>query len=107
MPDQSAPKVAHLVFFTLKESSGESRQALVASCEEYLTGHAGVEHFSVGIRGDDFTRPANDQEFDVGLHVIFDSRAAHDAYQVDPRHVEFIERNKDSWKSVRIFDSYV
>ena len=45
--------------------------------------------------------------FDVSLLIVFESRAAHDAYQAAPRHLEFIERNASLWKGVRVFDSYL
>jgi hypothetical protein len=41
------------------------------------------------------------------LHVVFENRAAHDAYQTAPRHLKFIEENKATWKKVRVFDSDV
>ena len=46
-------------------------------------------------------------DFDVALHVVFDSREAHDAYQTAPRHNQFIDENKPNWERVRVFDSYV
>lgn len=96
-----------MVFFTLNESTPEARHALVDSCHKYLTNHTGVAYFSAGARGEDFQRPVNDQDFDVALHVVFESREAHDTYQESPRHVEFVAANKASWKAIRVFDSYV
>ena len=49
----------------------------------------------------------NDLDFDVGLHVVFTDRAAHDAYQTTPAHLRFIAENKDNWKRMRVFDSVV
>jgi hypothetical protein len=49
----------------------------------------------------------NDQDFDVALHLVFRDKAAHDAYQVAPKHQQFIEESQDNWKQVRVFDSYV
>ena len=43
----------------------------------------------------------------VGLHMVFESKAAHDAYQDDPTHNQFIAENKPTWASVRVFDSWV
>ena len=43
----------------------------------------------------------------VALHVVFDGRESHDAYQEAPEHLEFIEGQKDNWKKVRVFDSDV
>lgn len=106
MPE-SASKVAHIVFFTLKDRTDSARQALVASCDKYLQGHPGVDYYSAGIRGEDFTRPVNDDQYDVALHIIFASREAHDAYQTMAEHVQFIEENKASWAQIRVFDSYI
>jgi hypothetical protein len=52
-------------------------------------------------------RDVNDTSFDVALHVVLADKASYDKYAVAPRHLEFIEQNKDSWKKVRVFDSYV
>lgn len=97
--------VVHNVFFTLKEGGREEIAHLIAQCQEYLTGHPGVEYFSAGGLVEDLDRPVNDREFHVGLHVVFRDRATHDAYQVSERHQAFIEHNKDTWSQVRVFDS--
>ena len=34
-------------------------------------------------------------------------KAAHDKYQNDQRHIQFINENKAGWAKVRVFDSYV
>ena len=104
MPEQS---VAHMVFFTLKDPSAVAIEHLLKSCQQHLTDHAGVTHFSVGPRGEEFTRPVNNQSYHAGLHVVFENKQAHDEYQVHPRHLAFIEENKASWEKVEIFDSYV
>lgn len=103
--DTSAtPLLVHNVYFTLNKSTSEGRAKLVAACQQYLTGHAGTVHFSCGTRTADLTRPVNDQEFDVGLHIVFASRKDHDTYQTHPRHLQFIEENRATWKQVRVFD---
>ena len=54
------------------------------ACKKYLPTHPGVLHFSVGTLNPELDRPVNDRDFDVALHIVFDSKAAHDAYQVAP-----------------------
>ena len=98
------PKLAHHVFFTLKDRGDLSAQALVAACQQYLDNHEGLVAFSVGTRVPDLNRAVN-QDFDVSLHCVFQDRAAHDAYQTAERHLQFIAENKDSWASVRVCDS--
>ncbi|GIW96269.1 MAG: hypothetical protein KatS3mg110_4310 [Pirellulaceae bacterium] len=101
------PQLAHMVFFKLKESTPEARQKLVAACQKYLSGHEGTVYFSVGVLAEDLNRDVNDRDFDVALHLVFANKAAHDKYQGHPRHLKFIEENRDSWSKVRVFDSYV
>ncbi len=98
-------QLAHMVYFTLKDSSPAGIERQVAACRKYLPDHPGQTYFGIGIRTPDLARPVNDREFHVGLHVVFASRAAHDAYQVHPRHVQFIEESKPHWTSVRVFDA--
>ena len=99
--------IAHNVYFNLKDPSVASKAALVSACREHLTGHDGTAFFAVGTLAESLARPVNDRDFDVALHVVFDSIAAHDAYQEHPRHLRFVEENKDSWARVRVFDSAV
>ena len=99
------PRLAHHVFFTLLDDSQASVDRLLSACQKYLTDHEGVIDFSVGRRDPGLTRPVNDTEYHVSLHVIFRDRAAHDAYQTAPRHLEFIAEQKQGWKAVRVYDS--
>ena len=98
---------AHNVYFTLNDASLEQVDTLVAECHRYLKDHPGVVFFAAGTVSPDHDRPVNVRDFDVSLHVIFDSVAAQDAYQTAADHLTFIERNKDNWKQVRVFDSLV
>ena len=97
--------LAHNVYFTLHDASDAARARLVQACKKYLSGHPGTLFFACGTLAKDLARPVNDRDFDVGLHVIFETQAAHDAYQVAPRHEKFIEENKSNWSKVRVFDS--
>jgi len=103
----AAVLLAHNVFFTLHKSSPEARTKLEQACRKYLTGHPGTVFFACGELEPTLQRPVNDRAFDVGLHIIFATKADHDAYQVHPRHLQFIEENKADWKQVRVFDSTV
>ncbi len=99
--------LAHNVYFSLNDRSDAAREKLVAACKKYLSGHPGTVFFAAGVLAGELDRPVNDRDFDVALHVIFDSREAHDRYQKDARHLKFIEENTSNWKKVRVFDSYV
>lgn len=102
---ESGPQVVHNVYFSLHDNSPAAIERLVASCKKYLTDHPGTVYFNAGVLSQPLSRPVNDRDFDVALHVIFASMADHDAYQTHPRHIAFIEENKPTWKKVRVFDS--
>ena len=97
--------LGHMVYFTLKDSSDAAIERLLASATENLSGHPGTVFFAVGRRVPDLTRPVNDDQFHVALQMVFESREAHDVYQVHERHVKYIETNKDNWEQVRVFDA--
>ncbi len=97
-------RLAHHVFFTLKDNSEAAIETLLAECKTYLDDHDGVVDFAVGRRDTELSREVN-VKFDVSLHVIFRDRATHDVYQTAPRHLEFIERNKENWAQVQVCDS--
>jgi hypothetical protein len=97
--------LAHNVYFTLKDRSEASVQHLLAACRKYLPSHDGILSFACGTREPGLTRAVNDQEFDVSLHILFETKAAHDAYQVAPLHDEFVAECRDNWAKVRVFDS--
>lgn len=49
-------------------------------------------------------RPVIDRSYSYGLTEVFDNLAGHDAYQEHPIHLAFVERNKNKWTDVRIYD---
>jgi hypothetical protein len=111
MADDKKPSVekqiVHNVYFSLKESTPAGRQKLVDACKKLLSGHDGCVYFSAGEVSDRLTRDVNDRDWDVGLHIVFDSMASHDKYQDHPRHTQFIDENKSTWAKVRVFDTEV
>lgn len=94
-----------MVYFAMKDNSPAAIQQLLDSCKEHLSGHPGTVFFSAGTRVPDLNREVNDQEFDVALQLVFESRETHDRYQSHERHLKFIETNKDNWAKVRVFDA--
>lgn len=99
--------LGHMVYFALKDASASAVDKMLADCRKYLSGHPGTVFFAVGTVVPDLTREVNVRDFEVALQVVFVDRAAHDAYQVDPRHIQFIEENKPNWAKVRVFDANV
>lgn len=103
----AGPRLAHIVFFTLKEKTPAARAKLVAACQKYLKPHPGVVFFAAGTIAEDLKRDVNDRDFDVSLHIVFDTRENHDRYQTAELHKKFIAENQAMWAKVRVFDSLV
>ena len=101
------PRLAHNVFFTLSDKSPDKVKTLVEACHKYLNVQPGIVSFAAGPICSELDREVNDQDWDVGLHLIFVDKAAHDAYQDDATHNKFIEEMKSNWSKVRVFDSLV
>ncbi len=99
--------VAHNVFFTLKDRSDVAKTKLVNACRTYLKGHPGEVFFAAGVLAADLKRDVNVTDFDVSLHIVFKTKEDQDRYQTAPRHLKFIEENRENWDKVRVFDSYV
>ena len=103
----SAPRLAHNVFFKLKDASSTKVQELVDACKKYLNVQAGIVFFAAGPICAELDREVNDRDWHVGLHIVFIDKAAHDAYQDDATHIKFIDEMKPNWAGVRVFDSLV
>src|SRR5262249_50825547 len=99
------PMIGHMVYFQLKDNSPEAVARMVAACKQHLKGHDGEVFFAAGSLAKDFAREVNDRDWDVALHIVFKTKADHDRYQEHPRHLRFIDENKENWKKVRVFDS--
>jgi hypothetical protein len=97
--------LVHDVYFRLNDRSPEARERLVAACRKYLPGHEGIVLFTCGVVCDELARDVNDRDWDVGLHIVFRDRAAHDHYQLTDAHHQFISENKATWAKVRVFDT--
>lgn len=101
------PQLAHMVYFKLKDNSGGAKAKLTAACKLHLSNHPGTVYFGTGTRAGDLNRQFNDTEYDVSLHLVFANKDALDKYIEHPRHLKFLEENKDNWDKVRVFDSYL
>src|SRR5919197_4480292 len=101
----AAPRLAHNVFFKLKDASPARVQELMDACKKYLNVQPGIVFFAAGSLCAELARDVNDRDWLVGLHLVFIDKAAHDAYQEDPTHNRFIDEQKYNWARVRVFDS--
>jgi hypothetical protein len=82
---------SHVVIFWTDPAQPGAADELVAGAENYLRPIPGLLHFHIGKMAGSH-RPVVDQSYQVALNTVFPDRAAQDAYQVHPLHLEFVEK---------------
>jgi hypothetical protein len=97
--------LVHSVYFWLKPGTSDADRAQFRAEVEKLAAIRTIETIHVGIPASIAEREVTDRSFDVALTIVFKDGAAHDAYQVDPIHLAFVEGNREAWTRVQVFDS--
>lgn len=95
----------HNVYFWLKPELTAAQRAEFRRGVESLAGIKSVTKVDVGGPAPTGDRPVIERSYDVALIVQCRDIAAHDAYQVDPLHLEFVAKFKTYWTRVQIYDS--
>lgn len=88
---QSVSKLSHIVVFWADPANPAAADELVAGAKKYLPTIPGVEFIHVG-KMVTSPRPVVEQTYSVALNMVFKDQASQDAYQVHPRHIEFVEK---------------
>ena len=84
--------LSHCVIFWVKsDAPADAVEVLLAGCHTYLKDLPGVVHFHAGKMVPSY-REVVDQTYQVGLNVVFTDKAAEEAYQIHPTHLEFVEK---------------
>ena len=97
----------HSVFFQLKDSSESATAAFLDDCRTYLSCLPGILLFRTGQIVEEHKREVNMRDFHISLHIVFENKKYHDAYQTAEKHNVFVDRNKDNWGTVRVYDTYI
>jgi hypothetical protein len=97
--------LVHSVYFWLKPDLTETQRADFRRGVESLVGITSAEKVYVGSPAKTAKRPVVDDSYAVALTVVCQDVAAHDAYQVDPIHLKFVEQFKTCWTRVQIYDA--
>ena len=82
---------SHVVIFWTNPDIPTAAGDLLAGMEQYLRPIPGVLHFHIG-KMVPSERSVVDQSYQVALNLTFSDKAAQDAYQVHPLHVDFVEK---------------
>jgi hypothetical protein len=97
--------LVHTVYFWLKPDLTAAQRADFRRGVESLGGIKAVDKIFVGTPAKTEKRPIIDDSYSVALTVLCQDIAAHDAYQVDPIHLAFINTFKTFWTRVQIYDA--
>ncbi len=95
----------HTVYFWLKPDLTPAQRDDFRRGVESLGGIKTVEKIYVGKPAKTEKRPIIDDSYSVALTVVCKDVAAHDAYQVDPIHLAFVNGFKPFWTRVQIYDA--
>ena len=99
--DLDTAPITHVVLVQLKDPTRTAE--LIADCDQVLPAITGVSGYSCGVPF--VTGRTNvTGDYDVGIYVGFRTEAEYRAYVDDPRHMAMVDRWRDGWKGVRIFD---
>jgi len=94
----------HAVYFWLREDLTEAEHRQFIEGLRSLIAIDGVKMGQIGIPAPT-NRPVIDRSYSQALLVLFDDKAAHDAYQAAPIHHVFVDRCATFWKRIVIYDS--
>src|ERR1700690_2390057 len=95
----------HSVYFWLRPDLTADERANFRAEVGKLSAVRTIERIYVGPPATIRERDVTERSFDMALTIIFRDGPAHDAYQVDPAHLAFVERNKAFWTRVQVYDS--
>lgn len=97
--------LVHTVYFWLKPELTAAQRADFRKGVESLGGIKAVEKIYVGTPAATAKRPIIDDSYSFALTVVCKDVAGHDAYQVDPIHLAFVNAFKTFWTKVQIYDA--
>jgi hypothetical protein len=95
----------HTVYFWLQPGLSEADRADFVLGAKQLADAPTVLNCFVGAPSDTPKRDVTDHSFDYSLHLLFTDIDTHDAYQVDPVHLKFVEEQAHKFATVKVFDT--
>ncbi|MCC5931093.1 MAG: Dabb family protein [Cyclobacteriaceae bacterium] len=97
----------HNVYFYLKpEVTAAQNQEFVKGLRELIS-ISSIHHAEIGRPGATEKREVVDHSFAYSIFTWFSTLEDHEVYQNHPDHKLFIEKYKDLWASVKVYDSEI
>ena len=97
--------LVHSVYFWLKPELTAAQRAEFLAALQALKDVPSVTSFHLGRPAAVTDRPVVDKSFDYAITCVFENLAAHNAYQVHPLHLAFVQTGKPLWTRVQIYDA--
>ena len=94
----------HTVFFWLRHPENQDDHTALRAGLESLKQVADISVVYIGTPAET-RRPVIDHTYDFSLTLVFADQAAHDAYQVHPAHLAFVDKCAHLWERVQIYDA--
>ena len=94
----------HHVYFWLKDPSSKEDYDKLLNGLESISRIRTIKMFHIG-KPADTKRDVIDTSYTFSMLTIFDDKAAEEAYQVDPIHLEFVKECSGLWSKVIVYDS--
>lgn len=106
MSNEDKTTFIHTVFFWLKDGITEAEKSEFAKGIESLATIDTIAKFHYGPPAMT-PRDVVDNSYAFALNLHFKTKAAHDSYQNDPVHHQFIEDYQHLWQRVQVYDNIV
>lgn len=107
LPPSLALDTVHTVCFWPKlDVTAQEKQGLLDELNKLKT-IASVQRAFIGPPAVTEARAVVDNTYDYAFILWFEDVAAQEAYQIDPIHLAFIEKNERLWGKVVVYDSAV
>ncbi|GAA4271825.1 Dabb family protein [Aquimarina gracilis] len=98
--------LVHTVFFWLNNPDNvDERKTFEKGVKELLEQCKFITSAHLGTPANTAKREVVDASYTYCVVITFESKEAHDKYQIDPLHKKFIEENKNLWRKVLVYDS--
>lgn len=97
--------LVHSVYFWLKPDLTEAQRTAFVTALAALKNVPSVSTFHLGRPAPVADRPVVDKSFSYSITCGFEDVEAHNAYQVHPLHLAFVETGKPLWTRVQIYDA--
>jgi hypothetical protein len=99
------PKIAHHVFFWLKNPDSKADLAALLAGLRTLEGIETIRAAHIGVPAATEKRAVIEDGYSASELFLFDDLDGQNAYQVHPLHVAFVKNCSHLWSKVVVFDS--